>query len=80
MGFPLSRGTANAPDFDQAARSVACMAECLARADLDPASLERLDFIVLAPEKSIKKGTFADNMNRHLFKGKVKDRKDAYIG
>ena len=55
VGAPLSKGTANAPYFDQAARSVACMAECLARADLAPAALERLDFIVLAPEESIQK-------------------------
>ncbi len=78
VGSPLSKGTTNFPDFDQAARNVACIAECLAQADLIPASLERLDFIVLAPAKSIEQGTFADKMTKSSIKGKVKDRKDAY--
>ncbi len=80
VGAPLSKGTANAPYFDQAARNVACMAECLARADLDPAARQRLDFIVLAPEKSIEKGTFAKKMTKSSIQSKTEKRVAAYAG
>ena len=53
IGSPLSKGTSNASYFDQAARSVACMAEVIAQAEISPSSFSRLDFIVLAPEASI---------------------------
>ena len=80
VGAPLSKGTANAPNFDQAARNVACMAECLALANLNPASLERLDFIVLAPAQSIEKGTFAEKMTKTSIQSKTEQRVAAYQG
>jgi len=80
VGAPLSKGTINAPHFDQAARNVACMAECLALANLNPASLERLDFIVLAPAKAIGKGTFAEKMTKTSIRSKTERRVAAYQG
>ncbi|WP_417910666.1 hypothetical protein [Candidatus Electronema sp. PJ] len=45
----LSGRTKNAKNFDQAAGSVACMAEVLKRANIPPARIEQIAFIVLAP-------------------------------
>jgi hypothetical protein len=78
VGSPLSKGTSNAKYFDQAARNVACMAEVIARAGRKPSSFDRLDFVVLAPQYSIEKGTFSDEMKRSSIEEKVKKRVDAY--
>ena len=80
VGAPLSKRTSNAKYFDQAARNVACMAEVMARADVDPASLKRLEFIVLAPQYSIDKGTFAKEISLESIQSKVKKRVNAYEG
>jgi hypothetical protein len=80
IGAPLSKGTSNAKYFDQAARNVACMAEVMARAKVNPASLNRLDFVVLAPQYSIDKGTFAQELEVESIQTKVKKRVDAYEG
>ena len=80
MGSPLAPGTSNAPGYDQAARSVACMAEALAKGDLSSSSLERLDFVVLAPRYSIEKGTFAEEMQRSSIRRMVDKRVSAYGG
>ena len=68
VGAPLSSGTSNAKYFDQAARNVACMAEELARANLESTELARLDFVVVAPQYSIDKGTFATEMSSNSIK------------
>jgi len=80
VGSPLSSGTSNAKYFDQAARNVACMAEVLARSDLNPSEMLKLDFVVLAPNHSIEKGTFAEEMSRQSIKSKVKRRVSEYEG
>ncbi|MGB2955969.1 MAG: hypothetical protein WBB64_08385 [Anaerolineales bacterium] len=80
VGSPLSSGVIHANYFDQAARNVACMAESLALADLPPASLERLDFIVLAPAKAIDEGTFAEKMTKTSIQSKTEQRVAAYQG
>lgn len=48
----LSKGTRNAPAYDQAARNVACMAEAVARAGLPLEAMVGLGFYVIAPERS----------------------------
>ncbi len=78
VGSPLSKGTSNAKYFDQAARNVACMAEVIARAGKEPSMFDRLNFVVLAPQYSIEKGTFSDEMRRISIEGKVRRRVDAY--
>lgn len=80
VGSPLSSGTSNAPYFDQAARNVACIAEVLAESDIIPATLERLDFIVLAPQLSIEKGTFVEEIQPSSIRSKVMRRVSEYEG
>jgi hypothetical protein len=80
ISAPLSAGTSNARYFDQAARNVACMAEVLFRAAVNPASLDRLDFIVLAPQYSIDKGTFYKEMDPKSILAKVGRRVGEYEG
>jgi hypothetical protein len=80
INTPLSSGITHARYYDQVARNVACMAEVVAIADVDPASLSRLDFIVLAPQDSISKGTFSKEMTKISIMDKVRRRTDAYEG
>ena len=80
IAAPLSKGVSNAKYFDQAARNVACMAEVIARAGVNPASFSRLDFIVLAPRHSIEQGTFSEEMERGSIRSKVKRRVSEYGG
>src|SRR6185437_10906832 len=49
----LSAGVRNAPYFDQAARTVACMAEALRRAGREPEALRDLAFLVVAPRSRV---------------------------
>src|SRR5436305_9236064 len=45
----FSAGVRNAPYYDQAARTVACIAETLRRAEIRPEAMDELAFILLAP-------------------------------
>ena len=49
MFSKLSSGTKNAPGYDQAARTVACVAEILRCAGIIPQQMVRLGFFVAAP-------------------------------
>lgn len=74
----LSTGTKNAPGYDQAARNVACMAHILSIIGTPPDMLNRLGFIVLAPESQISRGTFEQQLSRDSLYAKVKARVAAY--
>lgn len=50
----LSRGTRNAPDYDQAARNVACMAEAIMQAGVPVSNLDSVAFYVVAPEQQFR--------------------------
>lgn len=80
IGSPLSKGISNARYFDQAARTVACMAEGIARANVSPLLFSRLEFIVLAPKYSIERGTFYEQMELSSIRSKVKRRIAEYEG
>ena len=80
VGSPLSAGTSNAKYFDQAARNVACMAEVVARSGASLLDITRLDFVVLAPQSSIEKGTFAEEMSPISIRSKVERRVAEYEG
>ncbi|KAA0142371.1 hypothetical protein FYZ48_02440 [Gimesia chilikensis] len=54
----LSRGTKNAPDYNQAARTIACMAHTLETAKQPPHKLKSIGFFVIAPQAQINKGMF----------------------
>ncbi len=62
MFSKLSPGVTHARYYNQAARTVACMAEVLRRANRKPALLDRLGFFVIAPEQQIDSGVFKRQM------------------
>ena len=74
MFSPLSAGTRRAPFYDQAARTVACMASTLEHSRKQIGDLESLGFYVLAPESQINQGVFAEQMTRESIMRKVQQR------
>jgi hypothetical protein len=74
----LSKGVTHAKYYDQAARSVACIAEVLRRADRKPKSFSQLGFYVLAPQDQIKSRMFSRYLDKQSIKDKVKRRKKPY--
>jgi hypothetical protein len=76
----LSKGVAHAKYYDQAARSVACMAEVLRRADREPKSFTQLGFYVLAPKDQIVSRTFSRHLDKQSIRDKVSRRISAYEG
>src|SRR5215213_9071383 len=52
----LSAGVKNAPYYDQAARTIACVAEVLRRAGRGPEQVEALAYVVVAPRARIDDG------------------------
>jgi len=80
MSSGLSRGTKNAPDFDQAARNVACMAEVLHRANRAPDAMSSLAFFVTAPQSQIDAEIFGGLVTKESVRGKVIERVASYSG
>jgi hypothetical protein len=76
----LASGVKNAKYFDQAARTVACVAEVLKRADRHPIDLSRLGFYVLAPQSQIASGKFDREMDCDSMRQKVEQRVEEYAG
>ena len=76
----LSPGVTNVPDYDQATRYVACIAETLARAARTPRSLSSLGFYVIAPQEQIDHGVFSYLVTRESIQRKVRARVTAYGG
>lgn len=80
MYSPLRRGTKNAPNFDQAARNVACMAYALQQADRPPADLKTVGFYVVAPEAQISGGLFDSAMSPVSMRNRVSERISHFTG
>lgn len=80
INSPLSPGIKNAPYYDQAARSVACIVEALRLANRLPVDVSWLGFYVLAPEKNIQAGSFETEMERSSIRSKVGRRVSEYSG
>lgn len=76
----LSSGVKNAPCYDQAARTVACMAEVLRRADRHPVEMEELSYVLVAPRRRIEDNVFADELARGSILRKVRRRVEDYAG
>jgi hypothetical protein len=76
----LSKGVKNAKYYDQAARSVACIAEVLKRADCNPDAFSQLGFYVVAPAEQIKSRTFSRNLDKKSIMDKVERRVSSYEG
>jgi hypothetical protein len=70
----LSKGTTRAPGYDQAARTVACMASMASAANRSIDAFESLGFYVLAPNAQISAGVFTDLMTADSIRRKVMDR------
>ena len=62
---PLSATVTNAPFYDQASRTVACMAEVLRRAGRCPQNLGWLGFYVIAPRLQIERGIFNEQLEKN---------------
>jgi hypothetical protein len=77
MCSPLSGGVRRASFYDQAARTVACMAEVCATSAA-PFSLSRVGFVVLAPEAQIKRKVFGTLVTRESVAEKVRERVAQY--
>jgi len=80
MWSKLKARTTNAPGYDQAARTVACIAETLKRDDINLRQMKRLAFFVVAPLRQIDKGIFGNVVTKNSIKKRVKERVDLYQG
>ncbi|WP_406694522.1 hypothetical protein V5E97_25960 [Singulisphaera sp. Ch08] len=76
----LSTGVRNAPYFDQAARSVACIAEVLRRAGRPAESMDDLALLILAPQARVEDGVFAWDAAPEAIRRKVRRRVEDYAG
>lgn len=76
----LSTGTKNAPAFNQAARSVACIAEVLRRAGRSPLKMSILAYHVLAPASQIKLDRFDPFLEKTSIRTQVDKRAADYGG
>jgi len=76
----LSKGVKNARYYDQAARSVACIAKVLELADSKPKAFSHLGFYILAPDEQIESRTFSRYLDKHSIIGKVERRVTSYNG
>lgn len=76
----LSKGTTNAPDYDQAARSIACIAWAIKQSNRTVEDFESLGFYVIAPLEQINRGIFSSQVSKSSIKEKVERRISAYSG
>jgi len=79
MFSPLASRTSNVNYYDQAARTVGCIAETLARANRLPTELTNLGFYVLAPESIIDQGSFLGVITCDSINNKVERRVKEYV-
>src|SRR4029079_4327367 len=70
----LSAGVKNAPYYDQAARSVACIAEILRRAGREPEAMDALSLLIVAPHARVDDGVFAWDTSVDSIRRKVRRR------
>lgn len=71
---PLGSRTVTARGFDQAARTVACMAYTLALAKRPVDDYQSLAFYVLAPDSQIKGGRFKEKLNLASIRNTIQNR------
>ena len=76
----LSKGTTNAPDYDQAARIVACIAWTIKQSNRTVEDFESLGFYVIAPIEKIMDDVFSSQVSKSSIKEKVERRISAYSG
>ncbi|MGD8835373.1 MAG: hypothetical protein PVJ19_10550 [Desulfobacteraceae bacterium] len=77
----LSKGTKNFKDYDQAAKSVACIAQIIDQTNIDISDMQSIGFYVVAPATQLEKEpTFNDCLSKSSIKTKVRSRVQAYRG
>lgn len=76
----LSSGVTHASYYDQAARTVACIAEVLRLGERPPSKLATLGFYVLAPTLQIERQVFEEQLEKRTIREKVRRRVDEYSG
>lgn len=76
----LSKDVTNAPGFDQAARTVACIAEVLHRANIEPEAMSSIGYFLLAPREKIEEDRMAALLDKRSIERKVRQRVEAYGG
>ncbi len=76
LSSKLSTGTKRAPGYDQAARSVACLAHISGEAGLNPNEFSCYGFYVIVPSKRV--SDFTAQTTKDSIRRTVKDRVDAY--
>lgn len=76
----LSAGTKHARAFNQAARTVACMAEVLHRTETSASAMENLGFVVLAPAEQVELGIFRGLTSKDHIREAVRQRAANYGG
>lgn len=76
----LSQGTKNSPSYDQAARTVGCMAEVLRESGRPISDFRSLGFFVFAPQSEIASGDFLSKVNRESIRKRLEERVFGYDG
>lgn len=76
----LSTGIKRSAGYDQAARTVACMAAILKRANVAPQGINRLAFYVVAPQSQIQADKFGSLVTKSSIVKAVEARVAAYDG
>jgi hypothetical protein len=74
----LSKGTRNAPAYDQVSRSVACISKLLSRVERHPCQLQTLAFVVIAPEQRIRSGGITAKLDKRSIEAAVRSRVRAF--
>lgn len=81
MFSKLSKGIKNFAKYDQATRTIACIAEILKRSSVPVDNMSNLGFYVIAPAKQIETEiTFEIYLSKENIKDKVLERVKEYIG
>lgn len=80
MFSKLSEGVKNAPYYNQAARTIACIAEVLKRARRQVQELRAIGFFVLAPACQIQQGLFKEHLTKSSVRAVVGRRVKEYGG
>ena len=74
----LSPGVRHDQEFDQAARTLSCMAQTLQHDQVPPGHLRRLGFVILAPQEQIERRLFDALIDRESIRHQVRRMVDAY--
>jgi hypothetical protein len=78
MFSSLSKGVTHATYYDQAARTVACIAWAIGQSGRSVSDLESLGFYVVAPEEKITRGAFSSQIKKSSMREKVVSRISGY--